>query len=220
MEECREFEPFCELVHGVDPELRILLTTAPRNEISFLYNDIDIWAPIEHDLDRYYDNLMELKARGKEVVYYPCLFPKTPYANIQIYNQLIDTKVLAWQVYHYDLDGFLYWHVSAYYHNMHGYGYNSWLDGWLIYPRNITDGIYDSSMRWDALRDGFEDIEYFYILESLKTAQPLYVEEIEEVLGKIEGVMNDFRTFSDDPDDYLQLRHEAAALIEEILNFN
>ncbi len=216
VEECVEFERICELIHSVDQDLRILLTTAPRDEISFLYDDINIWAPIEHHLDRYYENLKYLQSKGADIVYYPCLFPKTPYANIMVYNQLIDTKVLGWQVFYYDIDGFLYWHTAAYYHNMHGYGYNSWLDGWLIYPRNVSAGVYDSSIRWEALRDGFEDIEYFYILKELNQTRPLYSEEISAVLNDMKGIMKDFRTFSQDPHDYLQYRERVANLIDQI----
>jgi hypothetical protein len=216
-EECVEFEPFCELVHAVNPDLRILLTTVPRDEIKFLYDDIDIWAPIEHDLDRHFDTLKMLQKEGAEIVYYPCLFPKTPYANIQIYNPLIDTKVLAWQVFRWGLDGFLYWQTIAYYYNAHGYGYNGWLDGWLLYAVNATDGLYDSSLRWDALRDGFEDIEYFYLLESLGKQFPDFKARVDTILAIMEHIMPGFRDFSQNPEDYFALRSKAALLIEEIL---
>ena len=69
VEECIEFEPFCELVHEVDEDLRILLTTAPRDEISFLYDDINIWAPIEHDVPTNFDTIKMLQDKGAEVVY-------------------------------------------------------------------------------------------------------------------------------------------------------
>lgn len=222
LEQCVAYEPFCQLVHQANSSLRVLLTTAPREEIVFLYDDIDIWAPIEHDVPKYFDELKRLQALGAEIVYYPCLFPKSPYANLQMYNPLIDTKVLGWQVFRYGLDGFLYWQTIAYYYNQRGYGYNGWYDGWLFYPVNATAGIYDSSLRWDILRDGFEDIEIFFQLKTIYNtinqtdSTDVRLASIQAVFAEIENLLPDFRTFSQDPQQYLAVKHNAASLLESL----
>jgi hypothetical protein len=217
---CVDFEPLCQLIHGVNPNLRILLTTAPDEKIKFLFDDIDIWAPIEHDVPKYYAKLQELQDSGAEVVYYPCLFPKSPYANLQIYNPLLDTRVLAWQVFRWELDGFLYWHTMSYYMNIRGYGYNGWLDGWLLYEVDAEIGSYDSSQRWETLRDGFEDISLFYQLKAkvqqLNITDPTdaRVKAGSQILVSINNVLPDFRAFSRNPVEYNSIRNSAAELLE------
>lgn len=217
---CVDFEPLCLLIHAVNPNLRILLTTAPDEKISFLFDDIDIWAPIEHDVPKYYAKLQELQDLGAEVVYYPCLFPKSPYANLQIYNPLLDTRVLAWQVFRWELDGFLYWHTMAYYMNMRGYGYNGWLDGWLLYEVDAEIGSYDSSQRWETLRDGFEDISLFYQLKAkvqhgnITDPTDARVKAGAQILVSINDALPDFRAFSRNPIEYNSIRNSAAELLE------
>jgi hypothetical protein len=223
-DQCVNYLGFCELVHQANPALRILLTTAPRPEISFLYGQINIWAPIENDALSHLTELKRLQSLGAEIVFYPCLFPKTPFANFNLYDPLVETTVMPWMVFRFGFNGFLYWGTTAYQFNKHGPGYNGWLDGILLYPDDPSQGLYYSGMRWDGLRDGFQDIEYFYILQNMQLqlnstnpASP-WIGRIQDLFNRIDTTVPDFTTFSRDPTVYYSIRDTAAQLIEQIEN--
>jgi hypothetical protein len=65
-------------------------------------------------------------------------------------------------VWHYQLDGFLYWSAQAYYHGKNGMGYNGYGDGWFLYQNG---SLYDST-RWENYLDGQEDYEYVWLLNA------------------------------------------------------
>ena len=75
---------------------------------------------------------------------------------------LIDTRLMHWLNYRYQLKGYLHW------------GFNAWTDdpweapglhrgdGWHVYPKR--DGLLDS-LRWEQMRDGLQDYECLWLLE-------------------------------------------------------
>jgi hypothetical protein len=75
---------------------------------------------------------------------------------------LIQSRTLHWLNYRFGLTGYLHW------------GYNSWTgdpfeapgqhrgDGWHVYP--AKGGVLDS-LRWEQMRNGIQDYEYFRLLE-------------------------------------------------------
>ncbi len=75
------------------------------------------------------------------------------------------------------------------------------LDGILMYPGNDFS-IY-SSMRFESVRDGFEDMEYLYMLEDLNPDHELL--SVRTIFG--------LTKFEYDPDKILQYRREIALAI-------
>ncbi|MCP4641488.1 MAG: DUF4091 domain-containing protein [bacterium] len=103
-------------------------------------------------------------------------------------------------------------------------------DGRFVYPPEIAadanppgpvlDGPV-SSIRWEILRDGIEDYEYFTILERLLDEQrdslsKRKARKYERLLEIPDEITSDLKTFSKDPKIYEKRRDEVARAIETL----
>jgi hypothetical protein len=156
----RYLEGFLALINASAPNIPIMTTTPPSRELLHIRAYIDIYCPITSDYNK--EEWQAAQAEGKEMWMYPCIGPTSPWPNSHLYNRLYEIRVLYWQAWLYNLDGFLYWSAQAYYHGSYGFGYNAWGDGWFLYED--TEGhIYDS-IRWENWRDANEDFEYLWLM--------------------------------------------------------
>jgi hypothetical protein len=122
------------------------------------------------------------QAKGAEVWLAICCYPMD-HPNFFIEYPLLDVRVTPWICWKYKANGFEYWSPNAWGVNWqkkgdkwpaipwvaNGFGrYNG--DGYLIYPGPDLKPL--SCIRFEALRDGLEDYEYLWTLNSLvKEAQ-------------------------------------------------
>ena len=104
-------------------------------------------------------------------------------------------------------------------------------DGRFIYPPKAVFESEDpclegpvSSIRWEILRDGLEDYEYFWLLRSLAdsldkrgTHQTL-VRRAREVLRVPEDVTSSLTEFSKTPEPLYRHRHKLAEMILQLQN--
>ncbi|MFV1988827.1 MAG: glycoside hydrolase domain-containing protein, partial [Gemmatimonadota bacterium] len=133
--------------------------------------------------------------------------------NLFVEYPLMDARIIGPLSYAYDIDGFEYWGMVW----VDGIGnYRPvasdelrvpWevdahsLDGTLVYP--AEDGEIYPSLRLASLRDGFEDLELLYVLESLNPEHPLLEVPIVQELDR----------FTRDPAEYLRFRRRVAEAI-------
>lgn len=143
------------------PKIKIMTTTPPSQELQDLREYIDIFCPISNDRDK--ERWDERLAADCEFWTYTCVGPLAPWPNAQLYNRLWEIRVLMWQVWLYDIQGFLYWHSSSYYHGDYGFAYNGYGDGWFLYE---MDGQLYDSLRWEMFLEGQEDYEYLWLLNA------------------------------------------------------
>ncbi|MEX2758531.1 MAG: glycoside hydrolase domain-containing protein [Candidatus Sigynarchaeota archaeon] len=200
------------------PLLRIMTTTPPTAELEALSDYIDIYCPIASDYDEQRWNAYI--AAGKEFWTYSCVGPWAPWPNSHLYNRLHETRVLIWQVWHYKIDGFLYWSAQAYYHGKYGLGYNGYGDGWFLYQNG---SLYDS-MRWENYLDGQEDYEYAWLLNAtiarleadgiLTSAQAAARRSTLDSLAT--AVARDRWHYCDTPDPIYQGRAAIGAMLHEL----
>ena len=134
------------------------------------------------------ERMADQQAKGDRMWSYVCNDPNEPYAQMFINTEGVNQRLMFWQVYQRDIEGFLYWSV-----NFYGYkGGNSFRkdatqqDPWDTVNTNVTDGegrtIYGCgflfypgykvraglavpSIRAKIVRDGVDDIEMFYLAE-------------------------------------------------------
>ena len=157
------------------PKIKIMTTTAPTEELELVRDYIDIYCPIGNERDKQrWDERMEVDT---EFWFYMCVGPMAPYPNSHLYNRLYETRIQLWQVWLYNIHGFLYWSSTAYYHGHHGLAYNGYGDGWFIYER---DGILYDSIRWENYLDAQEDYEYLWLLDATLSYLKLHPELIPE----------------------------------------
>jgi hypothetical protein len=76
-----------------------------------------------------------------------------------------------------------------------------------------------SSVRWENLRDGVEDYEYFVLLDELRRKRELpqaLRKEVERALQVPEEISKDLTRFTTDPRLLLDHRRKVAGLIEKL----
>jgi hypothetical protein len=148
-----------EYVHRYAPALRRI----DAIETTHCFDRLEIWVPKLDHLATWYDTYRKAQSKGYELWFYTVgIFQGGPYPNKTVDVPLIESRLLHWLNYRYGLKGYLHW------------GFNQWTDdpfeapgqhrgdGWHVYPKK--DGLLNS-LRWEQMRNGLQDYEYFWLLE-------------------------------------------------------
>ena len=122
---------------------------------------------------------------------YVCNDPNNPYAQLFLDTDGVVQRLMFWQCYQRDIEGFLYWSACWYQYKdgndpwdedggrmvledpwesgksiTDGDGIPVYGEGWLLYPGSqVGFGGACSSIRAKIVRDGVDDIEMFYLAE-------------------------------------------------------
>lgn len=134
---------------------------------------VDAWCPQLNYWHENYDFYKDRQAKGDEMWFYTCCYPRELYPNRFIEQPLLKGRMLFWMAHKYRADGYLHW------------GFNYWVgdpfeetsmpgtgtllpggDSWLIYPgyRKML-----RSIRFEQHRDGIED---YTLLQMLAAKDP------------------------------------------------
>ncbi len=175
------------------------------------------------------ERMLEQQAKGDRVWTYVCNDPNNPYAQMFIDTEGVNQRLMFWQIYQRDIEGFLYWSSISWgwdddnriidpWKNVNtniadGDGNAIYGCGFLLYPTNMKIGVAGpvGSLRLKIVRDGIDDIELFYLAE--------------ELLGK-DWLMNKTKegtpslTKYTDNDTFAALRIEIGNALEAALNGN
>jgi hypothetical protein len=149
-----------EYVHKYAPSLRRI----DAIETTHCFDRLEIWVPKLDHLTTWYDVYKKAQSRGNELWFYTVgIFQKGSLPNKTVDVALIESRILHWLNYRFGLKGYLHW------------GFNAWTDdpflspgkhrgdGWHVYPKK--DGLINS-LRWEQMRNGIQDYEYFWMLEN------------------------------------------------------
>jgi len=187
-----------------------------------MFGEVDIPGPKLDHLATWYDSFRKAQEKGIELCYYIVgIYQGSRYPNKTIDVPLIDSRIMPWLNYRYDLSGIKHW------------GWNSWTDdpyndvgmhlgdGWHVYP--VKGGVLNS-LRWEEMRNGIQDYEYLYMLgqkiQHLKDSLGSRFSWINpmqrgrEIAGKV--VMS----FSDRTDNPQVLYQAKQNVIDELLGFD
>ena len=133
---------------------------------------------------------------------------------------LIDTRLIHWMNYKYDATGYLHWGWNYWNENPYKDTGRHVGDGWHVYP--VEDGILNS-IRWEQMRNGIQDYEYFMMLENriraLKDSLGTRFSWIDpKFMGKeiIREVIHDFYERSSDPAVLYSARKK---ILDQLLDF-
>jgi hypothetical protein len=191
-------------------------------ESTFLLDNIEIAVPKLDHFGAWYDQYKIAQQKGVGLWYYTVgIFQASLYPNKTIDMPVSDSRIMHWQNYKYDANGYLHW------------GWNSWTDdpfqdvgqhigdGWHVYP--VKDGVLNS-LRWEQMRNGMQDYEYFWMLENNVRILKDYLgsrfawidpkQRSKEIAG---NVVLDFTEHSDDPQVLYNAKMEVT---RELLDFN
>ncbi|MEN6304641.1 MAG: DUF4091 domain-containing protein, partial [Armatimonadia bacterium] len=198
---------------------------------------VDTWCPVSFNYDR--KVCQERQALGEKVWWYVCCGPKAPYAGLFIDHGATDLRVWMWQTWQNKVEGCLiwestWWDSAAAPHRPQ----NPWTDpmGWtpeggcwgngdgrFIYPANrdypndkkaYIEGPVDS-IRWEMLREGLEDWEYFYLLNECVKKGLMKAEAAKALLEVPVEVSDDMTHFAREPQPLYAHRAKLAAALEK-----
>ena len=205
-------------IHKYAPDLKRIDAVCT----SFLFGNIEIAVPKLDHLDAGYDIYRKAQQKGNELwIYTVGIYQASLYPNKTVDMPLIDSRLLHWINYRYDLAGYLHW------------GWNQWTDdpyndpgihlgdAYHVYP--VKEGVLNS-LRWEEMRNGIQDYEYLKLLENK-------VRNLKDSLGSrfswidpaqrgkeiASQVIMDFKEHSDDP---VVLVRAKKNMINEIIDFN
>ncbi len=242
-EDLEKFEAICKQLRELCPDIRI---TVPfytdvqvglfTDQIDFMDKYVDIHCPklALWDEDQVYDKyqmwlydpvgerMKAFQKKGETVWSYVCNYPLAPYLNVKVDDEGIESRVLFWQFYQRDIEGFLYWHSADYSHL--GNGGNPWDsvdtfqngiygDGILIYTgtgAGLPSYTPIASIRLKIIRDGIDDIELLYMAEELFGR-----EWVDERANKVSKSLISVDVSSD---EFAALRLEIGNAVEKELN--
>jgi hypothetical protein len=187
-----------------------------------MFGGVDIPGPKIDHLATWYDSYREAQRNGTEICYYIVgIYQGSRYPNKTIDVPVMDSRIMPWLNYKYDLGGIKHW------------GWNSWTDdpynevgmhlgdGWHVYP--LPGGVLNS-LRWEQMRNGIQEYEYFHMLgekiQCLKDSlgsRFAWIDPMQrgrEIAGRV--VMS-FSDRTNNPDDLYRAKLE---LIHELLEFD
>lgn len=182
---------------------------------------VDIWCPEVYSFDP--EGAERERAAGKTLWWYVAFSCRHPYPNFWIDYPALDCRVVTWLTWKHRIQGFLYWSISNWTNTQDPLreqtfpGANG--DGTLVYPGD--DGGPIDTVRWENIREGLEDYEYFVLLrqrveQAAGKADPKVIELARRLLTIDDALVKDYANWSADPEAYLAARREMAKTIEEL----
>lgn len=216
------------------PFFRNIDYDADTDQITFMTGNTTLWCPKSYmyvtsnvysaaQLQKYPkfgERMAERKAAGDKVWWYVCWEPGNPYNNLFVDQLGVQHRILFWQQYDHDVDGFLYWSSN------HWSGTSDpWTDiatvkelspdvygdGSLLYNGSRV-GLNDAcgSLRLETIRDGIEDFDLF------KMAEELFGREwVDEMIDKVTPSLTQYST---DTDNFLAVRNAVGDAVAEKLS--
>ncbi|MBQ7827182.1 MAG: DUF4091 domain-containing protein, partial [Clostridia bacterium] len=146
----------------------------------------------------------------KELWWYTCVGPTFPWPNLFVHYHGLMTRVIWWQQFMYDTEGFLYWATQADWEALkrNPVDYPSNGDGTLLYLGEMYGRVGPvASWRLTQIRDGFDDFDY------LKMAEELVGREA--VMKLVNRLTTSVTAVNEDNDLMESLRDEVAKIIVE-----
>lgn len=214
-----------------DPAIKILLTEQPEEA---LFGHVDIWTPVLDAYNR--PNCTARQKLGEEVWWYVCTGPKHPFPNNFIDYPALDHRVLHWMTWKYQVTGILYWQtmywINSPYDDPMSRDYDGKKllgngDGNLLYPAvrqppetPLFEGPVNS-IRWEMIREGMEDYDYFCMLhDALKTANGDAAKRGKTALALVDDLVRSTADYEKDPRRYHAARRSIGEALEALLRAN
>lgn len=221
------------------PDLPRMCTALPNTELK---GYVDIWVPLVANFD--YEESQQYIKDGDQVWWYVCCGPERPWPNFFVDYPATDPRIIFWMNWKYQVPGFLYWTVNRWHSALTDRGpeiqkqidagkrwpevpwktqttasFNG--DGHLVYPG--PGGKLLSSIRLESVRDGIDDYEYFYLLDSLlkqaeksPNADKALLAKAKKLVGVPGEVVTSRTVFTTDPQVVLDARREVAEMIVSV----
>jgi len=208
-----------DFVHRYGPKLRRM----DAIETPLCLDRLEVWVPKLDHYATWQEAFDDAQRRGNEMwIYTVGIFQAGAYMNKTADVPLIQSRTMHWLNYRFGLTGYLHW------------GFNAWTndpfeapgqhcgDGWHVYP---TKGGLLDSLRWEQMRNGIQDYEYFRLLEEkVRQMKKAMTERISALIDPaqrgVEIAASVVRTTADYSNDPNVLYAAKRQLIDEILGLD
>lgn len=187
---------------------------------------VEIWAANLEVFDPEFAR--QRHAKGEQIWWYTAIGPQAPYPTYLIDDDAIAHRVLSWLQVLYGVNGTLYWSATVF-KKWNGEAYiprdvwtdamvahSGYGDGFLVYPgmRYGIDGPI-GTIRLSIIREGNEDLEYFWLYRELARQAQLDEADIEKKVSEILAPV--VRSLTDWERDPVILYRQREALAREII---
>lgn len=195
-------------LHGVGAKQ--LITMPPRSD---LYGSVDWWAMLPRQFTDSPPDLGAVRANGGEVWSYTALNQDDYSPKWQIDFSPMNHRIYGFLNQSVGATGLLYWAVDSWSSDPWTNPY-TWEgtypgDGFLVYPgANVGLSTIVPSMRLKYLRAAVQDYEYVELLS--KAGQRSWA------LQTIKPIAQDWRSWSDDPNQLRNVRHQLAVKLDSL----
>ncbi len=193
----KKFSELCPELEIVAPYYTNIQLGEGKDQTDFMEEFTDLWCPklcLWDDAESYgefldytpsktfEERMNEQIAKGDRMWSYVANDPNNPYAQLFLDTDGAVQRLMFWQIYQRDIEGFLYWSSCWYRYEADNVNMqNPWEDaksitdgdgkviygeGWFLYPGSeVGYGGACPSIRAKIIRDGIDDIEMFYLAE-------------------------------------------------------
>ena len=127
-----------------------------------LQGALEIWVPQLNYFEQSLDAFRAAQRQGNELWFYIAWVPQGRYPNRMIDSQAIKSRVLHWLNATYDTTGYLHWALNHWQIPLSSLGSPG--DQYICWPSRRF--IANSSLRYEAEREGLEDCELMFMLRA------------------------------------------------------
>jgi hypothetical protein len=214
---------------AVSPDLQVFQCLNNPKGVAALEESLDV---VDVNIGQFHKGAApRLLKEGKRVWWCVCCWPSS-HPNLFVEYPLMDARIIGWLSWKLGVEGFEYWSVSSWSRSLSTMGgkkfvdevESSWNansfgkyngDGYLTYPGPNHTLL--SSIRFEALRDGFEDHEYLAVLKRrIAGKQTPAAKAAAKLLEVDDEVCKRDLTYTDDPQVLLDARRRIAEAIEKV----
>lgn len=201
-----DFRIICGIVRKYLPGIKLI----DAIEIFFLQDALDIYVPKDHYYQMNRNDFEDLRDDRNEIWFYTCNMPGGRWLNRFIDSPLLNTRLLHWGNYRYNLTGYLHWgfnHIGAEQDPFEQTSGNDWLpagDTHIVYP--YGEQVL-RSLRFMQMKCGVEDYE---ILKALSLSN-------KEAANKIcRRVLYSFDEYITDVEEFDKIHTELVETYDKI----
>ncbi len=223
-EKCERLRTLCPDIRITSPYYMNVQYSGEQDQIDFMDDLIDCHCPKlalwEHEgitsNPPFAERMDAIMEKGETVWTYVCNYPLAPYLNVKVDDEGIESRVLFWQMYQRDIDGFLYWSSNYWgllkdenpWEDIDTFGNGIYGDGILFYPGEKAHRVGPvASIRLKIIRDGIDDIELLYLAEDV-----LGKDAVKDLAAKVSKSLTTVDVTSD---EFAALRIEIGNAIEK-----
>lgn len=150
------YRELSERVHQAAPKLRRI----DAIHVPDLRNALEIWCPQLNYFEQWLEGYRQAQQEGYEIWFYVAWVPQWKYPNRMIDGPAIKPRILHWLNAIYDTSGYLHWALNWW--SIPLTSLNSPGDQYITWPSKRW--IANSSLRYEAEREGLEDCELMFML--------------------------------------------------------